>query len=100
MIFPLSSKLQLPGIPRVVKRHRGCTLDVAVSSGELLKASRSGDHDVWVFCFCFCFCFCLSRAAPKAYGGSQARGPVGAVAAGPRHSHSHNHSHARSELCL
>ena len=32
--------------------------------------------------------FCLFRAAPTAYGGSQARGPIGAVAAGLRHSHS------------
>ena len=33
--------------------------------------------------------FCLFRAEPKAYGGSQARGPIGAVAASlrpqPRH---------------
>ena len=28
------------------------------------------------------------RATPMAYGGSQARGPVGAVAAGLHHSHS------------
>ena len=27
--------------------------------------------------------FAFSRAAPRAYGGSQARGPIGAVAAGP-----------------
>ena len=26
--------------------------------------------------------FCVFRAAPKAYGGFQARGPIGAVAAG------------------
>ena len=32
--------------------------------------------------------FCLFRAAPVAYGGSQARGPVGAAAAGLHHSHS------------
>ena len=32
--------------------------------------------------------FCLFRAAPAAYGGSQARGLVGAVAAGLHHSHS------------
>ena len=36
------------------------------------------------------------RAAPTAYGGSQARGPTRAAAAGLHHSH----SHARSELCL
>ena len=36
------------------------------------------------------------RAAPTAYGGSQARGRIGAVAAGLHHSH----SHAESEPCL
>ena len=36
------------------------------------------------------------RAAPEAYGGSQARGPVGATTAGLYHSH----SSARSELHL
>ena len=34
------------------------------------------------------FVFCLFRAAPVAYGGSQARGQIGAVAAGLHHSHS------------
>ena len=37
--------------------------------------------------------FLLFRATPTAYGGSQARGPIGATAAGLRHSH----SNARSE---
>ena len=41
----------------------------------------------------FVFCFGLSRAAPAAYGGSQARGQIGAVAASIHHSH----SNARSE---
>ena len=36
------------------------------------------------------------RAAPEAYGSSQARGRIGATAAGLHHSH----SNARSELCL
>ena len=36
----------------------------------------------------FFFFFLLFRAAPTAYGGSQARGPIEAVAAGLRHSHS------------
>ena len=35
-------------------------------------------------------------ATPMAYGGSQARGLIGAVAAGLRHSH----SNTGSELCL
>jgi len=44
----------------------------------------------------FFFGFCLFRAPPVALGGSQARGPIGAVAAGLHHSH----SHARSEPYL
>ena len=39
----------------------------------------------------FFFFFCLSRATPTAHGGSQARGPIGAVAAG------HSHSNAGSK---
>ena len=40
---------------------------------------------VFLFFFFFVFVF---RAAPAAYGGSQARGPVGAVDASLHHSHS------------
>ena len=41
--------------------------------------------------------FCLFfRAAPMAYGGSQARGQIGDIAAGLCHSH----SKVRSEPCL
>ena len=39
--------------------------------------------------------FLLFRAAPAAYGGSQARGPIGAVAASLQHSHSHIRSKPR-----
>ena len=42
------------------------------------------------------FFFSLFRAAPAAYGSSQARSQIRAVAAGLHHSH----SNARSELCL
>ena len=42
------------------------------------------------------FFFCLFRAAPIVYGDSQARGHIGAVAAGLGHSH----SNASSELDL
>ena len=41
----------------------------------------------------FLFYFCIFRATPRAYGGSQARGWIDAVAAGLCHSH----SNARSE---
>ena len=34
------------------------------------------------------FFFCIFRAAPMAYGGSQARGPIRAIAAGLHQSHS------------
>ena len=40
--------------------------------------------------------FVFSRAAPAAYGGSQVRGPIGAVASSLHHSH----SNSRSELPL
>ena len=45
------------------------------------------------FVFFVLFCFCLFRAVPEAYGGSQARGLIRAVAVGLHHSH----SKARSE---
>ena len=49
----------------------------------------------WVFfgVFFVFFFFAFSSAAPAAYGGSQARGLMGAVATGLRQSH----SNARSE---
>ena len=49
--------------------------------------------------FCFVL-FLLFRATPAAYGGSQARNPIGATAAGLHHSHSHSHSNPRSEQHL
>ena len=62
----------------------------------ILVLLRSLQHNplklVWFGFVLFCL---LSRAAPAAYGGSQARGLIGAVAAG--HSHSHSHSNTRSE---
>ena len=50
----------------------------------------------FLFIFHFFKIFCLYRAAPEAYGGSQGRGPVRAVAASLRQSH----SNATSELSL
>ena len=47
-----------------------------------------------VFCL-FYFFFCLFRAAPTTYGGSQARGQIGAVAITLHHSHSHVRSETR-----
>ena len=47
------------------------------------------------FGFCFFFFFCLFRAAPAAYGSTQARGQIGVVAAGLPHSHSNLGSELR-----
>ena len=55
--------------------------------------------DIYIFKVHSFFFFCLpvfSRATPVAYEGSQARGPVGAVAPGLRQSH----SNAESKPCL
>ena len=46
--------------------------------------------------FFLIYLFIFFRAAPEAYGGSHARGRIGAVAA----SHSHSHSNTGSELDL
>ena len=40
----------------------------------------------------------LFKAAPMAYGGSQARGLIGAVAASLRHSHSHSNTGSEPHL--
>ena len=50
---------------------------------------------IGAFFFVFCL-FAISWAIPSACGGSQARGPIGAVAAGLRQSH----SNMGSEPCL
>ena len=42
--------------------------------------------------YLFIFVFCLFRAVLAAYGGFQARGQIGAVAAGLHHSHSNERS--------
>ena len=41
------------------------------------------DHPIYLFIYLFIFVFCLFRATPAAYGSSQARGLIGAVAARP-----------------
>ena len=48
-----------------------------------------------IYLFIYLFIFVFSRAAPEAYGGSQARGPIGAVAAGLHQSHSNAGSEPR-----
>ena len=53
------------------------------------KNNNSIKHQFFVclfFGFLFCFVFLLFRAAPVAYGGAQASGPIGAIATGLHHS--------------
>ena len=45
----------------------------------------------------FLFLFLLFRDTPSAYGGSQARGPIRAIAAGVHHSHSNIRSKLRMQ---
>ena len=52
------------------------------------------------FSFLFFCLFVSSRATPAAYGGCQARGPIGAVAADLRHSHSNLGSKLRQQPTL
>ena len=52
------------------------------------RGSYFGFHVVTQVFVLFCFVFCPFRAAPTAYGRSQPRGLIGAVAAGLHHSHS------------
>ena len=54
---------------------------------DLFPLSHDGNSLVIILFFFF-----ISWAAPAAYGGSQARGPIGAVAAGLRQSHSNEGS--------
>ena len=54
-------------------------------------------HSLGQLCFVFfCLFFAISWAAPAAYGGSQARGLIRAIATGLRQSH----SNVGSEPCL
>ena len=57
---------------------------------------NQGFHSYHLFFFSFFFFFFWEGVAPVAYGASQARGQIGAVAAGL----SHSHSNTRSEPCL
>ena len=69
---------------------------------EIREASRGQsqsllDHDNHLglggFLFFVCLFVCLIRATLMAYGSSQARGQIGAVAAGLHHSHNGSLTH-------
>ena len=63
--------------------HMASSLKAAFSEG------MEENYFIWTIFNFFFFClFAFSRATPGAYGGSQARGPVRAVATSLRQSHS------------
>ena len=62
----------------------------SIKSAVKKKNDRMLDPIIWrdnkeIFFF---FVFCHFRATPVAYGGSQARGLIRAIASAPHHSHS------------
>ena len=72
-------------------------VSVKVNTGTIIKGGISVTVAYnSIFIFCMIISFGLFRATLTAYGGSQARGQVGAVAASVHHSHG-NTSHIRSE---
>ena len=63
-----------------------------IISIDRLENSDSLNHrdlpNISTFYYTFYFIYCTFRATPGAYGVSQARGQIGATAAGLHHSHS------------
>ena len=89
--------LWLSGLQPASVRGPGVLFFVAVgppSVGAETSWSICKGHDsALIFFFFFCLLsFFFLRAAPEAYGRSQARGLIRAVAAGLHHSHSHSAS--------
>ena len=65
---------------------------------RLFPLSHDGNSSISLFFFFVFLSFAvvaISWAAPAAYGGSQARGPIGAAATGLRQSHSNVGSEPR-----
>ena len=61
---------------------------------QALSQGPKAVHILSIFFFFF-FVISLFRAAPAAYGGSQVRGQIGAIAAGLHHSHNNVGSELR-----
>ena len=71
--------------------------EISVPSSQFCCEHRIAIYiHTYIYIYLSIFIFCLFKAAPKAHGGSQARGLIGTTAAGLHHSH----SNARSELHL
>ena len=69
------------------------SFQVTVLSGYIPRSGIGGSYVNSIFSFFgFVFVFCLFRVVPVAYGRSQVRGQIGAVATGLYHSHSNTRS--------
>ena len=80
-------KTQIPSEPSF--RPKAMVQEYCKKSGWVVQPPCLADRF-------YLFIFLFFRAAPMAYGGSQARVPIGAIAASLRHSH----SNAGSKPCL
>ena len=74
---------QLPWVSRPTGGKQVCSSPHSQAHSLSRKALLHSTH---------CFFFCLFRATPAAYGGSQARGLIQAVATGLHYSHSNARS--------
>ena len=71
-------------------------LNVHAEEKEVRKVAWFYGGSLFIYLFIHFSLFCMFRAMHATYGSSQARRPIGAVAAGL----SHSHGNARSEPCL
>ena len=74
------------------------SFQIIVLSGYMSRSVIVGSYCNSIFSFFWFLFFCLFRATAVAYGGSQARGLIGAVAAGLLKSHSNAISKLRLQL--
>jgi len=89
--FSLLQEAIIPYIPTLITQLTQKLLAVSKVTEPVLRVQ------LLFFFFFFFGLFAFSRAAPAAYGGSQARGPIGAVATGLRQTHSNEGSQPRLE---
>ena len=61
-----------------------------VRTGQILALMPDSNPSIYIYIYIYIYYYyyCLFRAAPAAYGGSQARSQIGAVVAGLHHSYS------------
>ena len=80
--------IYIPSLEKHLLRHSAHFL---IRLGFLMLY-KQGQHFFLSLVFFFFCLFAISWIAPTAYGGSQARGPIGAVAASLHQSHSNSGS--------